>query len=107
MRVSTKGLEMASSRGFIAGIKDCIVKGFDDIDVKCMEEILKDAFKTSSDETIRVYIKRNISNEYGEKISPSFKQRMEEVCDKAVEEITYPLQIKRKTLIFNSMHFFL
>jgi hypothetical protein len=65
-----------------------MVKGFDNIDVKRMEEILEDAFKTSSDETIRSNIERNVSKEYGKKISPSFKQKMEEACNRAVEEIT-------------------
>jgi hypothetical protein len=82
-----EGLREGIKKGFVAGIRECMDKGFDNIEVKCMEEILKDAFKTSSDETTRVRIKRTVSNKYREKISPSFKQKMEEACDKAVEEI--------------------
>jgi len=82
-----EGLREGIKKGFVAGIRECLDKGFDNIEVKCMEEILKDAFKTSSEETTRVRIKRTVSNRYREKISPSFKQKMEEACDKAVEEI--------------------
>jgi hypothetical protein len=82
-----EGIKEGIKQGFVAGIRECLDEGFDNIEVKCMEEILKDAFKTSSDETIRVRIKRTVSNRYREKISPSFKEKMQEACDKAVEEI--------------------
>ena len=82
-----EGLREGIRQGFVAGIRECMATGFDNIYVKSMEEILKDASKNSSDETIRVTIKQTVSNEYREKISPSFKRKMEEACGKAVEEI--------------------
>ncbi|AKB18678.1 hypothetical protein [Methanosarcina sp. WWM596] len=82
-----EGLSEGIKKGFVAGIRECMDKGFDEIEVKCMKEILKDAFKTSSDETTRFRIKHTVGNKYREKISPSFKKKMEEACDKAIEEI--------------------
>lgn len=82
-----EGLREGIKQGFIAGVRECMATGFDNICVKSMEEILNDASKKSSDETMRVTIKRTVSNEYREKISPSFKRKMEEICNKAVEEI--------------------
>lgn len=82
-----EGIKGGIKQGFVAGIRECLDRGFDNIEVKCMEEILKDAFKTSSAETARVRIRHTVGNKYRDRISPSFKQKMGEACDKAVEEI--------------------
>lgn len=82
-----EGIKEGIKQGFVAGIRECRLSGFDNIEVKCMEEILKDAFKTSSAETARIRIRHTVSNRYREKISSSFRLKMEEACDKAVEEI--------------------
>jgi hypothetical protein len=82
-----EGIKEGIKQGFVAGIRECRLTGFDNIEVKCMEEILKDAFKTSSVETARIRIRHTVSNRYRDRISPSFKQKMGEACDRAVEEI--------------------
>lgn len=82
-----EGLREGIKKGFVAGIRECLDKGFDNIEVKCMEEILKGALKTSSEETARVRIRHTVGNKYREKISSSFKQKMEEACSRAVEEM--------------------
>jgi hypothetical protein len=82
-----EGIKEGIKQGFVAGIRECRLMGFDNIEVKCMEDILKDAFKTSSAETARIRIRHTVSNKYRDTISPSFKQKMEEACDRAVEEI--------------------
>lgn len=82
-----EGFREGIKQGFVAGVRECMVTGFGNIDVKGMEEILKGAFETASDEAIRITVRRTASNEYREKISPSFKKKMEEACNNAVEEI--------------------
>lgn len=82
-----EGIKEGIKQGFIAGIRECRVKGFDNIEVKCMDEILRDAFKTSSAETARIRVRHTVSNRYRDSIGPSFKQKMGEACDRAVEEI--------------------
>ena len=91
-----EGLREGIKKGFLAGVCACRTTGFDNLDVKCMERILKDACKTALDETtsdettsdpMYITIKQTVSNEYRAKIGPSFKQKMEEACNKAVEEI--------------------
>ncbi|MGB9927635.1 MAG: hypothetical protein ACPK85_04450 [Methanosarcina sp.] len=82
-----EGLTEGIKQGFIAGIKECRDTGFDNIDVKSTEEILKIAFKIASDEAIEITVRKAVSDEYNEKVSPSFKKKMEEACSKAVEEI--------------------
>ena len=83
----SEGLREGVKQGFIDGVKECRKGGFDNIEVKGMEEILECAFETASDETVSATIKRAVTNEYWVKISPSFEQKMEEACNKAVEEI--------------------
>jgi len=83
----SEGLREGIKKGFAAGVSECRTAGFDNLDVKCLERILKDACETASDETVCVTIKQTVSNEYRAKIGPSFKQKMEEACKKAVEEI--------------------
>ncbi|WP_440956044.1 hypothetical protein ACSAZK_03570 [Methanosarcina sp. Mfa9] len=82
-----EGLREGIKKGFVAGICECRTAGFDNLDVKCLERILKDACETASDEAVCITIKQTVSNEYRAKIGPSFKQKMEEACNKAVEEI--------------------
>ena len=82
-----EGLNEGIKQGFIDGIKECRATGFDNIDIKNTEEILKMAFKMASDEAIDITVRQTVSNEYREKIGPSFKKRMEEACSNAVEEI--------------------
>ena len=82
-----EGLKEGIKQGFVDGIKECRATGFDNIDVKSTEEILKIAFKIASDEAIDITVRQTVSNEYREKIGPSFKKKMEEACSKAVEEI--------------------
>ncbi len=82
-----EGIKEGIKQGFVAGIRECRLTGFDNIEVKCMEEILKDAFKTSSAETARIRIRHTVGNKYRDTISPSFKQKIGEACDRAVEEI--------------------
>jgi len=81
-----EGLRKGIKKGFVAGVKECRLTGFDNIEVKNMEEILKCAFDTASDETYST-AKQAISHKYLAKVAPSFKQKMEEACNKAVEEI--------------------
>ncbi|MDD3246409.1 MAG: hypothetical protein PHF18_06090 [Methanosarcina sp.] len=81
-----EGLREGIKQGFIEGVKECRNTGFDNIEVKKMEEILKCAFRTASDETCST-AKQAISNSYLAKIAPSFKQKMGQACNKAVEEI--------------------
>lgn len=47
-----EGFREGIKQGFVAGIRECLVTDFDSIDVKGMEEILKDAFENASDEAI-------------------------------------------------------
>jgi len=82
-----EGIKEGIKQGFVAGIRECRLTGFDNIEVKCMDEILKDAFKTSSAETARIRIRHTVSNRYRDSISPFFKQKMGEACNRAVEEI--------------------
>lgn len=82
-----EGLKEGIKQGFVDGIKECRSTGFDNIDVKSTEEILKRAFKIASDEAIETTVRKAVSDEYSEKVAPSFKKKMEEACSKAVEEI--------------------
>lgn len=82
-----EGLREGIKQGFVAGVRECRSTGFDNIEVKCMEEILKNACRAASYETMCVTIRRAVSKEYREKIGPSFKHEMEKACNKAVEEI--------------------
>ena len=55
-----EGFREGIKQGFVAGVRECMVTDFDSIDVKGMEEILKSAFETASDEAIQVSIKRTL-----------------------------------------------
>lgn len=83
----SEGLREGIRQGFIEGIKECRLTGFDNIEVKGMEEILKYALDTASDETLCSIIRQKVSEEYWEKIGPSLKKKMEEACSKVVKEI--------------------
>jgi hypothetical protein len=83
----SEGIRESMKLGFVEGIKECRATGFDKIEVRDMEEVLKNAFEASSDESALTIIKRAVSNEYWARIGPSFKLKMEEACNKIVEEI--------------------
>lgn len=83
----SEGYKEGIKQGFIDGVKECLAKGFDNIEVKSTEETLKLAFETASDESVNVSITRAVSRKYREKISPPFKKKMEEACNKVVEDI--------------------
>jgi hypothetical protein len=83
----SEGLRESMKLGFVEGIKECRDTGFDNIEVRDMEEGLKNALETSSNESALTIIKRAVSNEYWAKIGPSFRLKMEEACNKTVEEI--------------------
>ncbi|MFY1112556.1 MAG: hypothetical protein AB3K77_12855 [Methanosarcinaceae archaeon] len=82
-----EGLREGIKKGFVAGVSESRTAGFDNLDVKCLERILENACETASDEAVCIAIKQTVSNEYRAKIGPSFKQKMEKACNKAVEEI--------------------
>jgi hypothetical protein len=83
----SEGLRESMKLGFVEGIKECRNKGFDNIEVRDMEESLKNALETASDESSLSIVNRSVSNEYWAKISPFFKRKMEQACNKTVEEI--------------------
>lgn len=83
----SEGLREGIKQGFVDGIKECRDTGFENIEVTEMEGVLKYALEAASDESARTKIKRTVSNEYWAKISPLFKQKMIEACNRAVEEI--------------------
>lgn len=82
-----EGLREGIKQGFIDGIKECRDLGFSNIDVKSMEEVLENSFKIVSDKTIQITFRQVVGKEYRENVSPSFKKKMEEACNKAVEGI--------------------
>lgn len=82
-----EGLREGIKQGFVEGIKECRITGFDNIEVKDIEESLKNTIESASDESAITIIKRAVSNEYWAKISPSFKLEMEEACNKTIMEI--------------------
>lgn len=82
-----EGLVEGIKQGFVDGVKECRSVGFGNIDVKSTEEILKFAFETASGEALGVAVRRTVSREYKAKIGPSFRKKMKEECDKAVEDI--------------------
>jgi flagellar biosynthesis/type III secretory pathway protein FliH len=83
----SEGYKEGIKQGFIDGVKECLATGFNNIEVKSTEETLKCALETASDESINVSITRAVSRKYRERISPPFKKKMEEACNKAVENI--------------------
>lgn len=82
-----EGLVEGIKQGFVDGVKECRSVGFGNIEVKNTEEILQCAFEIVLGEALGIGIKRTVSREYKEKIGPSFRKKMKEACDKAVEDI--------------------
>jgi hypothetical protein len=82
-----EGYKEGIKQGFIDGVKECLASGFNNIEVKNVEETLKYAFCTASDEAVNTSITRTVSRKYREKIGPAFKKKMEEACNKVVENI--------------------
>lgn len=82
-----EGLVEGIKQGFVDGVKECRSVGFGNIEVKSMEEILKLAFEIASGEALGIGVRRTVSRVYKEKIGPSFRKKMKEACDMAVEDI--------------------
>lgn len=82
-----EGYKEGIKQGFIDGVKECLASSFNNIEVKNVEETLKCAFCTASDEAVNTSITCTVSRKYREKIGPTFKRKMEEACNKVVEEI--------------------
>jgi hypothetical protein len=82
-----EGLKEGIKQGFIAGIIEFKSTGFEDIDVKSTDEILKDSFKQGSDAATFTTIKQTVTNEYRVTIGTVFKKEMEKACEKAVMNI--------------------
>jgi hypothetical protein len=83
----SEGLVEGIKQGFVDGVKECRTVGFGNIDVKSTEEILKIAFGSASGEALGIAVRRTVSRKYKAKIGPSFRKKMKEACDKAVEDI--------------------
>lgn len=83
----SEGFREGLKQGFIEGIKECISKGFDQIKVEDMNQVLMHTLENCTSETASAVIKRDVSNEYWGNIRPSFKQEMEDAYYKTVEEI--------------------
>lgn len=83
----SEGLKKGIQQGFLEGIRECRLTGFDNIEVKGTEEVLKCALNTASDEAVCSIIKQKVSEEYWKKIGPSLKKKMEEACSRVVEEV--------------------
>jgi hypothetical protein len=82
-----EGLREGIKQGFLEGIKECKLAGFDNIEVETLEETFKCAFKSASNATVCSKAEQVIADRCLAKISLSFKQKMEEACNKAVKEI--------------------
>lgn len=83
----TEGFREGLKQGFIEGIKECRSKGFDQIEVKEINQVLEFTLETGTNESASDVIKQAVSDEYRSNIGSSFKQEMEDAYYKGSEEI--------------------
>ncbi len=81
-----EGLKEGIKKGFLDGVKGCLLNT-DNVEIKSLEKILKDAFGNASEKSIRSSIKKIVKRKYKDIVDPSFKKYLEKACNKAVEEI--------------------
>lgn len=82
-----EGFREGIKQGFVEGIKECKSKGFNNIEVGDLDQVLKYTLETGSNESASDIIKQAVSDEYWMKIEPPFKQKMDDAYYGVVEEI--------------------